>query len=201
MLSGTHPNTGMNGFFGSITSRRKLPDRGTAQSRSLDYPNGGGPAMETVLEAGRGVRKLPPQPVGTSTLNRGGGLWQNGGSTAMMNGNLSMPHQGPPAQQPQPPQGPNMAPGPMVANGPLPMDMGGPPGMMGPPMGPQVGPPPPPMGPMGSMGPMDPTQTQPMANGMMNPAMGNSAMVGNGYLPGQETHNHMQMMPQQPEWT
>ena len=52
---------GVSGFFGSITGRRKLPDRGTAQSRSLDYP-GAGPTLETVVEAGRGVRKLPLQP-------------------------------------------------------------------------------------------------------------------------------------------
>ena len=174
----------MSGFFGSITGRRKLPDRSTAQSRSLDYPGGVGP-METVLEAGRGVRKLPPQP-GTSTLTRGGppgGLWQNGGSTAMMNGNLSMPHQGPNGQLPQQ-QGP-------MPMGPHPMDMGPP--MMGPTpmgptaMGPQVGPH---MGPMGSM---EPPQG-PMPNGMMNP------VGGNGYLPGTQDA-HMQMMPQQPEWT
>ena len=58
---------GVSGFFGSITGRRKLPDRGTAQSRSLDYPGGpGGPTLETVVEAGRGVRKLPLQPSATS---------------------------------------------------------------------------------------------------------------------------------------
>ena len=58
---------GVSGFFGSITGRRKLPDRGTAQSRSLDYPGGpGGPTLETVVEAGRGVRKLPLQPNATS---------------------------------------------------------------------------------------------------------------------------------------
>jgi hypothetical protein len=62
------PNTagGVSGFFGSITGRRKLPDRGTAQSRSLDYP--GGPTLETVVEAGRGVRKLPLQPGGATNL-------------------------------------------------------------------------------------------------------------------------------------
>ena len=62
------PNTagGVSSFFGSITGRRKLPDRGTAQSRSLDYP--GGPTLETVVEAGRGVRKLPHQPGGATNL-------------------------------------------------------------------------------------------------------------------------------------
>ena len=62
------PNTagGVSSFFGSITGRRKLPDRGTAQSRSLDYP--GGPTLETVVEAGRGVRKLPLQPGGATNL-------------------------------------------------------------------------------------------------------------------------------------
>ena len=57
---------GVSSFFGSITGRRKLPDRGTAQSRSLDYP--GGPTLETVVEAGRGVRKLPLQPGGATNL-------------------------------------------------------------------------------------------------------------------------------------
>ena len=43
--------------------RRQLPGRNTLQSRSLDHPGvGGGHTLETVVEAGRGVRKLPAQP-------------------------------------------------------------------------------------------------------------------------------------------
>ena len=63
-----HVGGGVSGFFGSITNRRKLPDRGGVQSRSLDYP--GGPTLETVVEAGRGVRKLPLQP-GAMSSNLG----------------------------------------------------------------------------------------------------------------------------------
>ena len=77
MVPGTQPASGMSGFFGSITGRRKLPDRGTMQSRSLDYPNTG-QTLETVVEAGRGVRKLPAQP-GSTTLGprgRASSLWK-----------------------------------------------------------------------------------------------------------------------------
>lgn len=70
VVPGTQP-AGVSGFFGSITGRRQLPDRG--QSRSLDYP-GSGPTLETVVEAGRGVRKLPIQP---GVMNRGGGPLTN----------------------------------------------------------------------------------------------------------------------------
>ena len=109
-MPGTQPpgntTTGMSGFFGSITGRRKLPDRGTMQSRSLDYPNTG-PTLETVVEAGRGVRKLPVQPGSTNMRPRVGpsSLWKGIGGSGQTN------------QQPQQP--------PMVAvQGPTPVNNG-----------------------------------------------------------------------------
>ena len=87
VVPGTQPQPqGVSGFFGSITGRRKLPDRGTAQSRSLDYPSGH-PTLETVVEAGRGVRKLPAQPGSTTMRPRAGAssLWKGAMQTPMVN--------------------------------------------------------------------------------------------------------------------
>lgn len=200
------PGSALGGFWGSITGRRKLPDRGATQSRSLDYP--GGPTLETVVEAGRGVRKLPLHPTGS--LGRGRqstNLWQNGttnnmmngtnnmmnGTNNMMNGNVNggpavpMMNGAAPINQMQPPMD-------------MPMDM----------MQPQPQQPQPQMGPMMGMTqqPMQcppqpqpqqmcpqPMQPQPqMANGMLQ-----MAPQPNGYLPPEADPFGQQ--PQQPEWT
>jgi len=180
------PNTagGVSSFFGSITGRRKLPDRGTAQSRSLDYP--GGPTLETVVEAGRGVRKLPLQPGGATNLGKN--RWQNG-STGMMNGNAGMMNgsagmmngsagmmngnthqmnqmndQNLSGMQPQQQQQMQQGPGPMGPAGPMQMGPG------------QMGQPQPNMQPMG--GPPHPMDMVPQGPNMMGPQVGPGQMVG-----------------------
>jgi hypothetical protein len=86
------------GFWGAFANRRHLPDRAGPQSRSLDYNNppgvGGGPTLETVVEAGRGVRKLPAQPVvgGHPGLLRQNGTVTNQSNLPVGNNNGYLPN-------------------------------------------------------------------------------------------------------------
>ena len=98
--------------------RRQLPGRNTMQSRSLDHP--GAPTLETVVEAGRGVRKLPAQPgaPGVPGMGRGGplsggnrvGTMMNMQPSGIINGNPPMA----PSMGQMGPQGPMGPMGPMV---------------------------------------------------------------------------------------
>ena len=59
---------------------RNRPDRlsTTTQSRSLDYDQRNNCTVETVVEAGRGVRKLPIQPAAQPAAGRTRFFRQNG---------------------------------------------------------------------------------------------------------------------------
>ena len=71
----------------SAANRRQLPERSGPHSRSLenDYydPNRVRSTLETVVEAGRGVRKLPAQPVSANPTPMGRSRFQTGTSAVL----------------------------------------------------------------------------------------------------------------------
>ncbi len=100
---GMIPNGGLAFNNTAPPRRRQLPDRGGLQTRSMDSDYGAVPGpfqqqqqqpqrpmtLDTVVEAGRGVRKLPVPMVRTGTVNGGGsGLLP---ATATTVGNIGAP--------------------------------------------------------------------------------------------------------------
>ena len=80
----------------SVPGRRTLPDRAGAHSRSLEHDHRAmGPTtkLETVLEAGRGVRKLPvPMPkTGTGAARANGGPFEHMLFNRSLDESMAMP--------------------------------------------------------------------------------------------------------------
>ena len=188
-----HPHRPQQPNDGGANSRRNLPHRDGYYSRSLEndptsqhHQQIMGPPgehhpqqhqkLDTVLEAGRGVRKLPVPIVKTGT-GRNNGMMNGGGGPMNMtnhNGISVQPHPQQQQQQQQMP-GTNTAYDHMIFEGDPQQQRGPGPGPMGPPPPMGGGPPPGPHMPGGGMGPpMSQQQQQPR----MQETMVNQGMVG-----------------------